>query len=294
MLGIGVIAPHTLDQISGNLSTDRLIGNLSVDRITGLTEEMTKIAAQGIKLYKLDIKSANWSLSGLSQGQTGLEGCWHFYRYNSLATTPTLANCNAASYTAERYYADSALSISLNYSDSYTAKCVTYLYCDEAKTVNIAFCTDDNGTAYLNGTQITTITSCAWTSSIACNFKRGWNELIVIYTEGSGGDGWTTSPKLYNNSAFRYMCADLGGVYTQTITATPIGHTVPLNSNMVLSNLMYVPGTDANTNEVSKYEIEGLNKGMCIPNSNGTVTVRSIGNYPNMNLTCYVLAKEYK
>ena len=37
--------------------------------------------------------------------------------------------------------------------------------------------------------------------------KQGWNEIIVIYTEGSGADGWLFSPKLSEHSDILRMNA---------------------------------------------------------------------------------------
>lgn len=294
MKGIGKEV-YSFDKILGSLSTNRVTGNLSTDRITGLTEKMTEIAAQGIKLYKLSINKNNWVFNGASSGQTQHLNSWHWYRYNTLATTPTLPQANNAMYTAEKYYLDTAISHSpgIEYGDSYSAKCVTYLYCDTAKTLSINFVSDDDGTVWLNGTQLATITTCTWTGNVACPFKQGWNELVVVYTEGSGADGWDTSPKLYNNPEFRLMCADLGGFFEQSIAATPVGHNVTLTANMVLSELMFVPTGNSNADEITRYELLGLNRGILTAKA-GAVSIQTIGNYPDMNMEVYVLAKEYK
>lgn len=304
MKGIGKEI-YSFNKILGSLEKNRITGLSgeisSIDnRITSLTEEMsstaekiTKIAAQGIKLYKLSINKDTWAYNVNSTGDTAHLNSWHWFKYPVLATVPTLPLADKSTYTAEKYFLDSAITYNnMAIGDSYTAKCQTYLYCDTAKDIAINFISDDAGTVWLNKTQITTITSCAWTGNITCSFKAGWNELVVLYTESTGGDGWQTSPRLYNHSAFRLMCADLNG-YTQSVEAIPVGHNIALTSNTVLSELMFVPsGQEFPTDQLIRDQILSLNQGI-IKAQDGEILLQTIGNHPDINIECYILAKEY-
>lgn len=133
-------------------------------------------------------------------------GYWYWQKYATVATKPYPSSFNGYTQTASAYYYDNNLSISMNIADSYSAMCTTYLFCEADTSLSITFTTDDAGTVTINGSTVGTLASCTATA-YTCKFNRGWNKLVVCYTEGSGGDGWTTSPRLYNNSAFNGMNA---------------------------------------------------------------------------------------
>lgn len=133
---------------------------------------------------------------------------WTWYRYATIATYPKVSDFVGKTVLESRLYLDSAISINLNITDNYSALCRTYLLFNEDTTLQIAFATDDGGTVTLNGTQIAQLTSTISTQ-VVCNFKAGWNELVVCYTEGGGGDGWNTSPKLYNHASVVKMAASI-------------------------------------------------------------------------------------
>lgn len=104
------------------------------------------------------------------------------------------------------YIHDSATSISMNMTDSYTAKCTTNVLVDKDKNLTFTITTDDASAIYVNKTLITNLTTCVATS-VTLPLKAGWNEIIVIYTEGSGGDGWLFNPKLSASSDILRMNA---------------------------------------------------------------------------------------
>lgn len=136
------------------------------------------------------------------------EGCWTFKKYASGASTPHPSDFVGKTVTATKIFKDSDLSTSMAIGDSYSAMCTTYLYFDADATLSISFTTDDGGSVTLNGWLLGDLTSCT-AKTLSCPFKAGWNELVVCFTEGSGGDGWTTSPRLYNHASVKAMYASL-------------------------------------------------------------------------------------
>ena len=101
---------------------------------------------------------------------------------------------------------DSITSVSMNMTDSYTAKCTTNVYVDSDKNLTFTVTTDDASSIFVNKTLIASLATCTATS-VTLPLKQGWNEIIVIYTEGSGADGWLFSPKLSEHSDILRMNA---------------------------------------------------------------------------------------
>ena len=101
---------------------------------------------------------------------------------------------------------DSATSVTMNMADSYTAKCTTNVYVDSDKNLTFTVTTDDESSIFVNKTLIASLATCTATS-VTLPLKQGWNEIIVIYTEGSGADGWLFSPKLSAHSDILRMNA---------------------------------------------------------------------------------------
>ena len=104
------------------------------------------------------------------------------------------------------YIHDSATSVSMNMTDSYTAKCTTNVLVDIDKNLTFTVTTDDASAIYVNKTLIANLATCTATS-VTLPLKAGWNEIIVIYTEGSGADGWQFAPKLSASSDILRMNA---------------------------------------------------------------------------------------
>ena len=104
------------------------------------------------------------------------------------------------------YIHDSATSVTMNMADSYTAKCTTNVLVDIDKNLTFTVTTDDASAVYVNKTLIANLATCTATS-VTLPLKAGWNEIIVIYTEGSGADGWQFTPKLSASSDILRMNA---------------------------------------------------------------------------------------
>lgn len=136
------------------------------------------------------------------------ENSWHFVRTATINSQPKPADFVGTTIVAEGYYTDSSTSISMNMADSYSGKATTWLYFDKDITLSISYTTDDAGTVTINDTHIGNLASCAATT-LSSPFKKGWNKLEICYTEGSGGDGWVTSPKLSTHVDVRKMYAKI-------------------------------------------------------------------------------------
>ena len=136
------------------------------------------------------------------------ENSWYFWRTSTINSQPKPADFIGKTIVAEGIYADTSTSISMNMADSYSGIATTYLFFDADETISITFTTDDAGTVTLNDTHIGNLASCAATA-VSCPFKKGWNKLEVCYTEGSGGDGWVTSPKISTLESVKKMYANI-------------------------------------------------------------------------------------
>ncbi len=116
---------------------------------------------------------------------------WRWDMYSTTAQSyPTVEYLNGLDISQTRHYLDSATKITMNISDSYSAKCTAYGYSETDQTVSLVACTDDGGTLTINDVQLGTIKSCTATTFSSVSIKKGWNKIEVCYQEGSGGDGW--------------------------------------------------------------------------------------------------------
>ena len=134
------------------------------------------------------------------------ENQWYFWRTSTINSQPKPSDFVGKNKVAQGYYADTSTSISMNMADSYSGIATTYVFLDTDETINITFTTDDAGTVTINNAHIGNLTSCTATA-LNCPFKKGWNKLEVCYTEGSGGDGWVTSPRISSIASIKKMYA---------------------------------------------------------------------------------------
>lgn len=234
---IGTFPPDSTLSVRGKAADSKVVG----DKIDSLNSTATALASS-LNSLKTDINSliaprfkATYLLSNWTEiaDPTSIidNKSWKFERFNytgSSPGTPTLESYANKIPDATSTYLDSSISITMNIRDYYVARCTTYLYCTNATTLSISFTTDDEGSIYLNDTLLGTTQSCK-AKSFSCSFKAGWNKLIVMYVEVQGGDGWVTSPKLYNNSNFEYMTSQLVINWQQSVALTGIDGITSVN-----------------------------------------------------------------
>ena len=137
-----------------------------------------------------------------NQSQYG-ENHWQI---NRVASTSNTYAAVAAKATVHKFLLhDNRVSTTLNLADSYTAQCTTYIYVDNDVNLSVKLQTDDAGQLFVNKTAIGSSVSGARDVVLPC--KKGWNEITVIYTESSGGDGFQFTPKLTDLAQVKRMNA---------------------------------------------------------------------------------------
>lgn len=178
---------------------------------------------------------------------------WYFERYKTLSAN-TMEACDAATPVDARYYADSTISTSMNIADSYTARATTYVYSPIDQTLSISCTTDDDGTVYLNDTVLATLTSTK-AKTVSFPLVAGINKITIIYTEGTGADGWVTNPLFSVNNNITAMW----GTYepmTITIDKTQLASKLGFTSrycNFIYNGIDWT--LDGNTINLSEYGI---------------------------------------
>lgn len=128
---------------------------------------------------------------------------WSFERYASLipegkktpwstSDLPTIEDLEGQEVKATATYNDSAISISMNIGDTYTAKATTYVYSEKRQKVTLRFNTDNGGILYLNDSKLCShiYSSASTYTNVECMIRKGWNKVEVVYSEEDGGDGW--------------------------------------------------------------------------------------------------------
>ena len=165
--------------------------------------------------YTSIIKASDWISEDFNN--ESLRNQWKMSKYSAItgsaSVAPTLDQCISRAPTSEFYQADSTLSTGWDLGENYSMKCSTWVYFSEDYSTTITVTSDDAHNSYLNGVKVGGSTSTASTSTIF-NFKKGWNNVIICYEEKTGGDGFTTSPKL--SAIAEKMCAEQLQGYSNT------------------------------------------------------------------------------
>lgn len=82
-----------------------------------------------------------------------------------------------------------------SWGDDYTGTRECWIYMTNDYTLSTTLWTDDAGSIFLNGSQVTTSTSCT-NKSVTLYLKKGLNHIVIAFSEHVGGDGCyiTTNP----------------------------------------------------------------------------------------------------
>lgn len=134
----------------------------------------------------------------------GDDKSWFLEKFSKKGANPVPSDFSGETPTDTTTVLDSAMSVSFNWGDNYSAKATAYLYCSNAFSQSLTIRTDDGGSVTLNGTLLgkpATVTDTSYTY----NFQKGWNILEVCWTENSGNDGFNYTPKIYNLSGIDKM-----------------------------------------------------------------------------------------
>ena len=268
----------TTDKLDNNSVTNEKIADESIS-LQKLSADIKGAFSSSIQYYKGILRADGWvSESGTSDLYKNMENKWKWERFASVTMADSIKTTLATSKPAEiRYFHDKDTAINMNITDSYTARCTTYVYAVSDINFPCQACTDDNGRVFCNGTLVGSITSCTVTN-ITLPLKKGVNCIEVYYTEGSGGDGWYFSPKLYERIGYELyaMCAAPAASWSQTITPeclTPGEN--KLNANTILSPAIM------RTDDYSDAEYRNrINSGFITHDDAGTITVHYLSTVP--------------
>lgn len=133
---------------------------------------------------------------------------WRCKYYNTTTSSaPTLSTISGLTPTKTMLKADMNSYSSWAWGDNYVGYMQCWVKCNKAYTLSTQFYTDDEGRIYLNGVSKATSSSCTNTS-VSLNFIKGWNKVIIMFREGTGGDGGALLTKLSTQSFVDEMWAE--------------------------------------------------------------------------------------
>lgn len=224
-----------------------------------------------IKIYQGTLIAEDW-IDDLSDSEdySLMKNKWKWEKFDSVTMSSSIRDTLlTATPNSTAYYADGDIAYSLDISNSYTARCTTYIYCPVAIDYSCTVATDDAGAVYINGTFIKTLVSCEETA-ITIPFQAGANCLEVFYTEGTGDDGWEFFPDMSSRIGYEFsaMYAVPAHTYYQTIIPICLDGTSKINSNTVFS-----PGVILNGNISDASLRDKINAGYVIGNDDGSIKV---------------------
>ena len=90
--------------------------------------------------------------------------------------------------------------------DNYVGVRECYVYCSQDYTLSVTAFTDDEGSVWLNGSQVTTLATCE-KKTFNMSFKKGLNHVEIAFSEQSGGDAAYMTPNLASQSFVKWMYA---------------------------------------------------------------------------------------
>lgn len=134
-----------------------------------------------------------------------------FERGNITGNNPVTLNDFTDKPLIERYLVNDFLAYSVG--EYYLGRLTTYLYFSAASDFTTTAYSDDGSTIYLNEKMVASILTCANTE-ITLNFKKGWNKLVWVFNENTGGDTCTLTPAIRTATNFQYMNAYGSGTTT--------------------------------------------------------------------------------
>lgn len=105
--------------------------------------------------------------------------------------------------------ADTGLSSSSNYSDSYIGYGLTFVECSVAFSLTVPLYYNDSFTLYLNNQQVRSATSTANSTStnisVTLAFRAGWNCLEIVWNDTNGIDGFHFGTPISKNANITSM-----------------------------------------------------------------------------------------
>lgn len=283
-----------LSQYSHNLLINNSIQTSYIQN-QAVTEDKlansVKDALSSIKLYSATLKASDW-ISDLSTSSeySSYKNMWKLEQFSSRTCDANIrSNLLTATPSATYWVGDGVITSSNynseHYGDSYTGRATIYIYCDTNVTYSTTFMTDDTGALYLNGTLITTVTSCVPTE-VTIPFLKGINCLEAFYTEGSGGDGWAFNPILNTHlgSYFTAMYAVPAHTWYQTVTPICLN-----GNNKPSSKTLFSAGMLLNaTQPIQAHIRDRINTGTVIGQDDGTIIVAHDHSLPiDQDITLY-------
>lgn len=135
---------------------------------------------------------------------TGKNQWWCKYYNFTSSSAPTLSQISGKTPTKTRYWDDTNKSQDWAWGNSYVGYMQCWVKAKAAFNLSTSFWTDDAGRIYLNGVSVATSTSCQ-SKSITLNFVKGWNKVIIMFQEGSGGDAGYLQANLSTNANIELM-----------------------------------------------------------------------------------------
>lgn len=115
------------------------------------------------------------------------------YTKFSTSDLPTLDDLIGQTMLSTQTYLDSNTSLSMNLGEKYTMKCTSYVYSDTRVKVNLTYAADNGCVVYVNSKKIGSViykSEEEYSDTQEVIFRKGWNKIIVVYTEYTGGDGF--------------------------------------------------------------------------------------------------------
>jgi len=156
----------------------------SIEVVNELSKEKRIICSQMQSFYK-----GQWIYEKGENLPDSYDNSWFFEKYDKIESTyPHIDDIDALSPVSTSTYTDGSTA-AINIGDNYTARATTYIWCKKPTIVHATFITQDNGSIYINDINYGDLDSGQGTM-VDMQLVKGMNKINVLYTEGTGSDGW--------------------------------------------------------------------------------------------------------
>ena len=183
------LAKANVAEVTAKAYADGIVTDEENRAIQGATDKADAAAANAISTAASDATDKALLLRNQLEIVNAYNK-WHVSRYNGVSSPglPTIDLLDGLT-PDETFVVDDDLSLVRDIGDNYLATLSTKVYVTSDREVSYTFSHDDGCTVYVNGISVYSESRNLHDQSINYTLSKGWNRVVYLYNEGTGGDG---------------------------------------------------------------------------------------------------------
>lgn len=176
-----------------------LINPQGVPRYNGVVKSISGTTIQTSQMQSFYSGTCLFDFSG--GASSGTSNAWTVKIYEKVSSDyPKPEDFEGLTPTSTQIVLDKDNGQDIPGSD-FSVMATTYLYFEETTQVTSTYTTDDNGTLTINGVFVTNLETTQG-KEVTYNFNKGWNEIIICFTEDNGDAYFKIRPRFHDGSSY--------------------------------------------------------------------------------------------